>query len=342
MADGTKIEWSDATVNAVNGCSVISPGCKHCYAMKQAHRFPIRQDLTVKTAGGMVWTGEVRLSQTALLQPLRWKRPRKIFWNAHGDLFHENVPDEWIDRVFASCALSPQHQHQILTKRSARMREYFANPEVVRRVLTAARELRYSVTPDPEKRPRQFQRVMSASARLTAWTVIGGVASDIFLRTEPGRSYPSWVTWPLPNVWLGVSVEDQQRANERREDLRNTPAVVRFVSYEPALEIVDWEGWEFLDWLIAGGESGPKARPVCGDAHRGARNFCAAHGITFFFKQHGEWIDVRDLHRLPGGSGPGFGAYDHCPYDRRTETVRVGKKSAGRLLDGVTHDGMPA
>lgn len=235
MADGTKIEWTDATVNAVNGCSVISPGCKHCYAMKQAHRFPVRQGLTVKTAGGMVWTGEVRLNETALLQPLRWKRPRKIFWNAHGDLFHEDVPDEWIDRVFASCALSPQHQHQILTKRSARMRDYFANPEVVRRVLTAARELRYSVTPDPDKRPRQFQRVMSASARLTAWTVIGGVASDIFLRTEPGRTYPSWVTWPLPNVWLGVSVEDQQRANERIPHLLATPAVVRFLSCEPLL-----------------------------------------------------------------------------------------------------------
>src|SRR5688572_20003260 len=127
MADGTKIEWADATLNYVNGCSLESPGCTNCYAMKQAHRFPVRQGLTVKTKGGMVWTGEVRENPRALEQALAWKRGRAIFWNAHGDLFHPKVPDAWIDRQFAAMALTPQHRHMILTKRSARMREYLAD-----------------------------------------------------------------------------------------------------------------------------------------------------------------------------------------------------------------------
>jgi len=130
MADNTKIEWADATVNAVNGCSVTSPGCTNCYAMRLAgtrmKHHPTRAGLTRDSKAGPVWTGEVRLHEPALRQPLAWKRPRRIFWNAHGDLFHPAVPDEWIDRVFAVCALTPQHTHIILTKRSARMRNYLS------------------------------------------------------------------------------------------------------------------------------------------------------------------------------------------------------------------------
>lgn len=305
MADGTKIEWADATLNYVNGCSLASPGCTNCYAMKQAHRFDVRRGLTVRTKGGMVWTGEVRENPKALEQALRWKRGRAIFWNAHGDVFHPNVPRSWIRKQFAAALLTPQHRHMILTKRSDRMRVELSDPDFRADVLDAASHL-----------ARDWK--------------------------ENARGVWHAEEWPLPNVWVGVSVEDQARADERREAFRATPAAVKFVSYEPALEPVDWTGWEFVDQIISGGESGPRARPADGDCHRDTREFCATHGIAYFFKQHGEWIDVRDLRRLAGGEGPGFGAYDHCLYDTRTETVRVGKKAAGRLLDGVEHNGVPA
>ena len=128
MADNTKIEWADATVNYVNGCSVVSPGCTNCYAMRLAgtrmKTHPTRAGLTRESKAGPVWTGEVRAHEPALQQVLAWKKPRRIFWNAHGDLFHPNVPDEWIDRQFAVMALTPQHTHMVLTKRPERMRDY--------------------------------------------------------------------------------------------------------------------------------------------------------------------------------------------------------------------------
>lgn len=372
MSDNTKIEWTDATVNAVNGCSVISPGCKHCYAMKQAHRFPVRQGLTQKTAGGMVWTGEVRLSETALLQPLRWKRPRKIFWNAHGDLFHENVPDEWINRVLAVTILTPQHEHQILTKRSSRMRDHMSRFE---------------------DRPDEFGRALADVVRAA------GLPKQTGLDAIDGMSFP------LPNVWLGVSVENQQRADERIPDLLATPAAVRFLSCEPLLGPVDltriheefdgglghsWEsclngrrfdpwgddetgGHPKVDWVIVGGESGPGARPMHPDWARGLRDQCAAAGVPFFFKQWGDWAPATDG-EIPERFGPacdpflticsnGFvgelsigSAFIHKPARypacfpngadgdaicNSAVVRRVGKKAAGRLLDGVQHDEMP-
>lgn len=384
MSDNTKIEWTDATVNAVNGCSVISPGCKHCYAMKQAHRFPVRQGLTHKTAGGMVWTGEVRFSESALLQTLAWKRPRKIFWNAHGDLFHWNVPDEWIDRVFAVCALTPHHEHQILTKRSARMRAYCSDPRT----------------------PERIARVI---LDLGADWGVSGAAALAPLGNRATEADPSFVIWPLSNVWLGVSVEDQQRADDRIPDLLATPAAVRFLSCEPLLGPVDlrwiaepdmrrsgvidallgcnWievPGDDFrpqrpghqdrsmgrwvvsddahifasrkLDWVIVGGESGPGARPMHPDWARGVRDQCAAAGVPFFFKQWGDWESSLDRdHDDPDWRADYTNDYvDHdkskwlnlaggCGFhgERFHVMRRVGKKAAGRLLDGVTHDGMP-
>ncbi|OYZ43479.1 MAG: hypothetical protein B7Y31_03830 [Novosphingobium sp. 16-62-11] len=371
MSDNTKIEWADATVNAVNGCSVTSPGCTNCYAMKQAHRFDARRGLTTKTNGGMVWTGEVRLNEKQLLQPLSWKRPRRIFWNAHGDLFHESVPNEWIDRVMAVCALTPQHTHMILTKRSARMREYCLS--------------RFG-GPGEEFLIDQIEAL---------------VEFEFDAGREPGK--------PLPNVWLGVSVEDQTRADERIPDLLATPAAVRFLSCEPLLGPVDlrwiaepdedkdgvidallgcnWidngRGEEFrpvrpghqdrvmhrwvcspeadilanrkLNWVIAGGESGPGARPMHPDWARSLRDQCAAAGVPFHFKQWGEWVSVYDRDRddpewnkvpKPGdwdrkrwlnlAGGQGFHG------DKLNMMRKVGKKAAGRLLDGVTHDGVPA
>lgn len=136
MADGTPIEWTDATWNPVTGCSVLSAGCTNCYAMRLAgtrlQHHPSRAGLTtpsrIKSGTGLgkpVWNGQVRFNEQWLTEPLRWKRPRRIFVVAHGDLFHDAVPDAWIDQVFAVMALAPQHQFQVLTKRAARMRAYF-------------------------------------------------------------------------------------------------------------------------------------------------------------------------------------------------------------------------
>lgn len=366
MADGTAIEWTDATVNAVNGCTVVSPGCKHCYAMKQAHRVDARRGLTQHTAGGMVWTGEVRLNEKALFQPLDWKRPRKIFWNAHGDLFHENVPDEWIDKVFAICALTPQHQHQILTKRPARMRQYMESID----------------NGDGER----IEGLRSA--------MVEGMAQSIWHARTGDDTVDEWlaVHLPLPNVWLGTSVEDQQRADDRIPDLLATPAAVRFLSCEPLLGPVDlnavpWNvaGYGMLGalptpgepddfrfwhhetqgirWVIVGGESGPKARPMHPDWARSLRDQCAAAGVPFFFKQHGEWLPFDQVRsdeqlaavsattiesaRTGNGKQTVFGSWNDgekwrgTPGVRPVQINRVGKKLAGRLLDGAEHSAMP-
>lgn len=345
MADGTHIEWTDATWNVVNGCSVTSPGCSNCYAMKLAgtrlRNHPSRAGLTIETKAGPVWTGETRFNEAVLTDPLRWHRPRRVFVCAHGDLFHESVPDEWIDRVFAVMALAPQHQFQVLTKRSARMREYMTG-------LTRA-----------------------ATIVPAAVLQIPQVGKDMMVATAD---------WPLPNVWLGVSVEDQARANERIPDLLATPAAVRWLSCEPLLGPVDltrlqpegstWidclEGREHIgpavviaeriDWIVAGGESGAGARPMHPEWARSLRDQCAAAGVPFFFKQWGEWEVSLDRERddpdwradysnnyvdhgksrwlnLEGGRG--------FHGERFVVMRRMGKKSTGRLLDGALHDGMP-
>lgn len=352
MADNTLIEWADSTCNAVNGCSVISPGCTNCYAMKLAgtrlRNHPSRTGLTDQTKAGPVWNGTVRLEEKQLLQPLRWKRPRRIFWNAHGDLFHDAVSNEWIDRVFVVCALTPQHQHLILTKRSARMREY----------------LQYSA-----------RRLLGIAGQIGT---IGGILGQSVAINQAASARLD--SWPLPNVWLGVSVEDQARADQRIPDLLATPAAVRFISAEPLLGPVDlrwiaepddekdgvidallgcnWidyshtnKGEVFrpvrpghedrlmrrwvcspeseilagrkLDWVIIGGESGPGARPMHPDWARSLRDQCQAAGVPFFFKQWGEW-------------GPDAGPLDQCHKGTsiRRDPIFEGTARCAVLVDG--------
>lgn len=340
MADKTTIEWTDATWNVVNGCSVTSPGCKHCYAMKQAHRVDCRRGLTEKTAGGMVWTGEVRFNEKVLDQPLRWREPRRIFVCAHGDLFHENVPDGWIDRVFAVMALCPQHTFQVLTKRAARMRKYCSN-------------LRNDDA-------RWFAALQSVR------TGEGSFA----LQDAHDRLDDMGV---LRNVWLGVSVEDQARADERIPDLLATPAAMRWLSCEPLLgpvmldRLPTKDGWRdvlsgdyhtgpavicgepgdpTINWVIVGGESGPKARPMHPDWARSLRDQCAAAGVPFLFKQWGAWAPLQKARPATCGNAAwpdgtvGLGESD----DRggKGEAMYIATKAlAGRMLDGVQHDGFP-
>ena len=335
MADKTHIEWTDATWNPITGCSVVSPGCTNCYAMKLAggrlKHHPSRTGLTQSSKAGPVWNGKVRFNDNALFQPLRWRRPRRIFVCAHGDLFHETVPDLWIDKVFAVMAMARQHQFQVLTKRSQRMRQYFATDGT-----TTAKGRIVDILSD------RWDRYMGCAAidDTVPATFVGNV-----VRRPDG--------WPLPNVWLGVSVEDQHRANERIPLLCETPAAVRFLSCEPLLEEIEVfslngpidlpDGVESpIHWIIVGGESGPGARPMHPNWARSLRDQCAAANVPFFFKQHGDWLQGRDLE--PGelaGRNPAMHAWTPPHGEYGEHSWRVGKKRAGRILDGRTWDEMP-
>ena len=286
MADSTHIEWTDATWQPITGCTIVSPGCTNCYAMQLAgtrlRAHPSRAGLTREVNGSHVWTGEVRLNEDWLTQPLRWKRPRRIFVCAHGDLFHESVLDEWIDRVFAVMALSPQHTFQVLTKRSRRMREYVSDWR-----LRVVRDSEYGLP---------------------------GRTDDLLLKADLSdeQQHIRNAAHGYRNIWLGVSVEDQPRANERIPDLLETPAATRFLSCEPLLgpldlvdrtyvgeggitmrgylrdaqEPDDFHYWaRKLDWLIVGGESGPRARPMSPNWARFLRDQCLVAGAPFFMKQ---------------------------------------------------------
>lgn len=327
----TKIEWTDFTWNPVRGCSMApgseSGGCLNCYAARIATRFsgahpepgPVVASwkkqpfhgFARRTANGPRWTGRVELVESKLTEPLHkpsW-RGKRGFVNSMSDLFHEALPDEAIDRVFAVMALCPEITFQVVTKRAERMAQWFS-----RSAFEAVADLamRYRFTSDFE--------------------------SDYEFDS---RDASSELDWPLPNVWLIVSAEDQPTADARIPHLLDTPAAVRGVSYEPALGPVDFAPWiEKLDWIIAGGESGPGARPSHPGWFRSVRDQCAAAGVPLFFKQWGEWapncispncLDRPKPHREISRPSPGYrGVMFHC-----------GKRNAGRLLDNCEHSEFP-
>lgn len=354
----SKIEWTQATWNPIVGCSIVSPGCTNCYAMAMAARIeamntearecshrkpsaPHYDGTTHKVNGHAVWTGKLaRASEKTLLEPLRSKRPTTYFVNSMSDLFHEAVPDEWIDTVFAVMALAPQHTFQVLTKRASRARDYLSE-EVYRK----------------DGIPPIREMCVHKIAEAIHGTPI-----------EAPR-------WPLPNVWLGVSTERQKEADERIPHLLATPAAVRFISAEPLLGPVDLfhireqsgftfntlirkEGIGFqggaLDWVIVGGESGPGSRPMHPDWARSLRDQCAAAGVPFFFKQWGNWYPVIDRDKEGWDRAPS--CHEREPQKYRVHNYaggqgfhgervhlmqRYGKKAAGRELDGIVHNELP-
>jgi protein gp37 len=235
VSDRSAIEWTEATWNPVTGCHQVSPGCAHCYAKTFAERWrgipghPYEQGF------------DLRLWPQRLEQPLRWRRPRTIFVNSMSDLFHEDIPDLFVEQVFDVMERADWHTFQILTKRHERL-----------------------------------------------------------ARLAPTLAWPS-------NVWMGVSIENR-RFVHRADHLREVPAAVRFVSAEPLLGPLEGLDLTDIDWLIAGGESGPRHRPVRAEWVRELRDRCVAEGVAFFFKQ---WGGVRS-------------------------------KTGGRLLDGRTWDETPA
>lgn len=313
----TKIEWTERTWNPVVGCSIHSPGCKNCYAMRMAARLEamaVKPDgdgnpalnhyvgTTESSRRGAVWTGKIGIApDDAFTAPLRRKKPTDYFVNSMSDLFHKDVPFEVVDRVFAVMALSPQHTYKILTKRSDRMLEYF------------------QTVPQP-----RWMRPMKAFARdFPRPEIVHPTSGGILLSTVNGA---------LPNVWLGVSIENRDALLNRATDLGQTPAAVRFWSAEPLLEDLGQINPIWLpDWVIVGGESGPGARPMHPDWARSLRDQCSAAGVPFHFKQWGEYASVSEV------EGPG----EHYQFPDGATVRKVGKKRAGRLLDGVEHNGFP-
>jgi len=274
----SKIEWTEETWNPIAGCSIISEGCQNCYAMSLANRLGSigatkdkYGDLTRKTESGrIIWNGNVRFDEKALLEPLKRKKPTMYFVNSMSDLFHEAVPTEWIDKVFAIMALCPEHTFQVLTKRPDRMKAYL------------------TVDKDSLIYPRFLFQTHNIEHSKTI---------DIVYKKQ-------LACVPLKNVWLGASAENQETFDSRIDHLIQTPASVRFVSAEPLLsdiqmitEEVDYLRGEWygndeglvgkIDWVIVGGESGHNARPMKPDWVRHIRDQCQETKTPFFFKQWG-------------------------------------------------------
>ncbi|QCO14025.1 phage Gp37/Gp68 family protein [Azospirillum brasilense] len=337
MGETSKIEWTDATFNPWIGCTKLSAACDNCYAEKER----------AVTCLGVTWgAGQPRhrTSASTWKQPLTWNRKAakegrrmRVFCASLADVFDAEVPDDWRDDLFALIAATPHLDWLLLTKRPKVMRDF------------ADRAARCG----------------------EHWLADKGAPP---------------VRWPLPNVWLGTTVENQAMAEARIPHLLGTPAAVRFLSMEPLLGMVDLRRWmadlcpnclqpgcvpslrfdsaevfsicgrfvmetprPLIDWVITGGESGPKARPSRTDWFRAIRDQCAADGVAFLHKQNGEWLQCRT--HDPGAVAvqrDGTITASTKPLATVAQDMgmlwmeRVGKKAAGRLLDGVLHDALPA
>jgi protein gp37 len=316
MSDNTGIDYLDATWNPIiMRCDRVGTGCANCWHLPMAKRHaanPTRPESHRAAYSG----GPFVLSETALTLPMKWKKPRRIGVQFMGDLYHKDVPFEWIDRVKAVEALCPQHTFIELTKRPERMAEYLSDRE--------------------------------------SWVAQAVMARDYADGVDFDASDASLSAWPLPNVHLGTSIENQEAADERIPHLLKCPAAVRFLSVEPMLgpinltphmtEITRSTATEvdetiLIDWVIVGGESGPNARPMHTDWVRSIRDQCQAAGVAFFFKQWGEW---RPLSTVGGRQELPFGEYilptaDHPGFG----FAKVGKAKAGRLLDGREWNQLP-
>lgn len=342
MADKSKIEWTDSTWNPITGCTPVSEGCASCYAKREAEgrlrgKYGYPQDEPFR----------VTFHEDKLEQPLKWRRPRKIFVCSMGDLFHEAVTNEMLDDVFDVMALASHHTFLILTKRPERMKEYlFLLPDRIGYGDAFCEAVREADQDDPDD---------LSGAVMNQWvkkvlSVEAGIAN--IAKLEQGV--------PLPNVWLGVTAENQQRADERIPLLLQIPAAKHFVSVEPMLGPVNFEDVPVgmlgplrpvrkglpediprLDWVICGGETGANARPMHPDWVRSLRDQCQGAQVPFFFKSWGEFVeeDNSPLDAVLPASCTLFWQTDAndgpCLY-------RVGRKRAGRMIDGRTWDEEPA
>ncbi|WOJ89684.1 phage Gp37/Gp68 family protein [Methylocapsa polymorpha] len=300
-----EMEWADATWDPLAGCTRKSAACRHCYAEALTaassqsglwgHGFA---EIGPK---GPAWTGQIALLEDRLALPLGWENPRRIFVNALSDLFHESLPVETIDRIFAVMALAPRHTFLVLTKRPKTMQPYLADPAAPGRIAGA----------------------------MEAIAAKDGTPHKID-------------AWPLPNVWLGVTAENQKEADRRIPLLLETPAAVRWIAAEPLLESLDlkigtWlrdapdgSAGAKLDWIVAGGETGPEAQPCHPDWARSLRDQCAKSGAAFFWRQWGEHIPAAGVEA------------DSAQATDKMSWERIGARPASRFLDGLLHEAFPA
>lgn len=397
MSERSKIEWCDSTWSPIRArvrmdapsiardkghrslvqiaermrghvgqhCERVSPGCEHCYAETNNHRCLPNNGTGLPYNWRSRDLVEAFVDQNTLVKPLGWKsirspglatltadgkarggsRPQLIFVENQSDLFGDWVPDELIDQVFAIMALCPQHVFQVLTKRPERMLSYLNNNDRAQEIGIAAGNMLDGTWIWNAGKPfrQRIESVVSQSLGLEA----------------DGETQASRDLLPLPNVWLGVSAENQITANARIPLLLQTPAAVRFISAEPLLGPLNLErilyrdddvdclwncltayheilnstsmdivataddGVTKLDWVICGGESGPGARPMHPDWARLLRDQCSAAGVPYFFKQHGEWISLVDYD--PFVHGKDTKQYPH------SFTWRTGEKNDAEL-----------
>jgi len=278
MATQTTIEWTETTWNPTTGCDRISAGCDHCYAMTLAKRLKAMGVAKYQNDGDLRTSGPgfgVTLHEDVLLEPLCWRKPRTVFVNSMSDVGHARVPAAFVARIWAVMALTPQHTYQVLTKRPERLARMLGREEFRFDLVNEAIDDLVRDRPD---------------------------LSRAFLARSPGP-----FSWPVPNVWVGTSIESDHYVS-RADALRAIPATTRFLSLEPLLGPLPSLDLSSIDWVIAGGESGPGHRSVDLDWVRDLRDRCSAREIAFFFKQ-------------VGGPTP---------------------KAGGRDLDGRTWDQMPA
>ncbi len=370
MADRTSIEWTDATWNPIRArrrdtgkvgwhCEAVSAGCKNCYAG------PINE---VRFGTGLPYKPghraevEVFIDLDTLRQPMRWRKGRTIFVCSMTDLFGDFVPVELIDQVFAVMALASQHTFQVLTKRSARMRAYLTDEDLNDRLSATLGTM------------LDGEWIWHAGKRFRARIehMIGAFLGES--TDDDGDVTHHDNPMPLPNVWCGVSAEDQDSADQRVPDLLATPAAVRFVSAEPLIGAIDFlkipvrgeaEGFRAsalhgheipnsvgeclewvppLDWIIVGGESGPGARPMHPAWARSIRDQCRRARVPFMFKQWGAWTPAPAAAGLQAGGNVLWpdGTHGHGSADRNggpgVTMIYAGKKAAGRTLDGCIHD----
>lgn len=335
----TSIEWTMKVWNPTTGCDKVSQGCKFCYAEGMHKRLRAMGQPKYKHE----FLGGAQPYEADLLKPLSWRKPTTIFVNSMSDLFHKDIPFEYIDMVFAVMKATPQHTYQVLTKRIDRALEYWNSKDLFKRLDAAYLKVMDKASPEGI-------HVISAAAYEQKNEIYG---------------------WPMRNLWMGTSVENQEAADARIPFLIQIPAHVRFLSCEPLLGPVNFSDWTYpkelvgmpvenyegsessnlkqgIDWLIAGGESGHHARPMHPDWARSLRDQCEDAGIPFFFKQWGGWREgfiggtpIKNMAMVCNDGSIIIGK-DAIPGGKRASLMsKVGKKEAGRMLDGLEHSQYP-
>lgn len=391
----TNIEWADLVFNPFRGCLKVSEGCKNCYAITTAHQLNTRfknagneaarkvaakyEGLTkVLTNGEKNWTGEVQVDYDTMMQPFKWKKGKRIFVNSMSDVFYEKISVADIAILFAVMFLTPQHTYMILTKRPERMNEVLNSEEFTRNVNFVVSNMKIDLLKQKD---------------VKGWLE---TTKEILLSNELLPHCKNICSFPFKNIWLGVSVENQATANERIPLLLSTPAHIRFLSMEPLLGEVDLTefynengyhqnfltGQWFtkcnheevfpvkygilneqnkLDWVIVGGESGSKARPMNPRWVEKIQQDCEKANVPFFFKQWGEWIGLNNKNKYVPNLAESTFYYETMEEDelavyevklnniRRNlhmfpddeMVLRVGKHKAGRLLNGKEFNEFP-